>query len=201
MNRKACVLVFDGLADWEPAHALCEIHKSGKFDVVTAGFSAQPVVTMGGMKLKPDTTISEVDWPQAAILILPGGDMWEKGPVNDLGPLLNQLLASGVGIAAICAATLEIARSGLTRGRRHTSNWLAYLKYMVPEYRDEAFYVDQLAVSDGNLITSSGLGSVEFAREIFRFLNIFSEEDAAIWYDMFKRGIVPVAFQSEGSGN
>lgn len=199
MNRKACVLVFDGLADWEPAHALCEIHKSGKFDVVTAGFSVQPVMTMGGMKLKPDTTLSEVDWQQAAILVLPGGDMWEKGPENDLSPLLNQLLESGVGIAAICAATLEIARSGLTRSRRHTSNWLAYLKYMVPEYRDEALYVDQLAVTDGNLITASGLGSVEFAREIFRFLQIFSEADTAIWFEMFKHGVVPAAFQSQGN--
>ena len=42
MKRKAFVLVFDGLADWEPAHALCEINKSGKFAVVTVGFSDDP---------------------------------------------------------------------------------------------------------------------------------------------------------------
>jgi len=39
MKPKAYFLVFDGLADWELAHALCEINKSGKFEVVSVGFS------------------------------------------------------------------------------------------------------------------------------------------------------------------
>lgn|GEM_PF-2094727 len=40
MRLKAYLLIFDGLADWEPALALCEINKSGKYDVVTVGFTA-----------------------------------------------------------------------------------------------------------------------------------------------------------------
>ena len=28
MKNTAYLLIFDGLADWEPAHALCEINKS-----------------------------------------------------------------------------------------------------------------------------------------------------------------------------
>ncbi len=51
MKSKAYLLVFDGLADWEPAHALCEINKSEKFDVITVGLSDRSVATMGGLKL------------------------------------------------------------------------------------------------------------------------------------------------------
>jgi hypothetical protein len=62
---------------------------------------------------------------------------------------------------------------------------------MVPDYRDEDFYVDDLAVSDDAVITASGLGNVEFAREIFRLLKIYDENDLRTWYDMFKRGLMP----------
>jgi putative intracellular protease/amidase len=196
MKPKACLLVFDGLADWEPAHALCEINKSRKFEVVTVGFAPNPITTMGGLKLTPDATLGAFDWKGTALLILPGGDMWETGPTTDLQPLLQRLYANNVTIAAICAATLQIARAGLTRGRRHTSNSLDYLKAMVPSYHHEAGYVNEPAVSDQNLITASGLGSVEFAREIIRALQIYSPADTALWYDMFKHGVMPEA-QSE----
>ncbi len=51
MKRNAYILVFDGLADWEAAHALCEINKSDKFDVLTVGFSDEAVTTMGGFRV------------------------------------------------------------------------------------------------------------------------------------------------------
>ncbi len=53
MRLKAYLFVFDGLADWEPALALCEINKSGKFDVATVGFSDRTVTTMGGCRVSP----------------------------------------------------------------------------------------------------------------------------------------------------
>jgi putative intracellular protease/amidase len=190
-NSTAYLLVFDGLADWEPAHALCEINKSGKFDVITAGFSMSPVSTMGGLKLTPDATIDNLDESAARILILPGGDMWEKKSNEQLKALLGRLHERNVPIAAICAATLEIARAGLTRGVRHTSNAREYLQAMVPDYQDSDWYVDQLAVADKYIITASGLGSVEFAREVIRQLNLYSEADTQLWFEMFKHGIMP----------
>jgi hypothetical protein len=57
MKQTVHVLVFDGLADWEPAHALCELRRSGKFDVRSVGFSPQPVITMAGLKVAPDLSI------------------------------------------------------------------------------------------------------------------------------------------------
>jgi putative intracellular protease/amidase len=191
MKPKACLLVFDGLADWEPAHAFCQITKSGKFEVVTAGFSRRTVTSMAGLKITPDLTIDEVDPAETAFFMLPGGDMWEEKSHKVAASLLHRLHEQKVLIGAICAATLEIARAGLTRGVRHTSNAKSYLKAMVPSYRDDDFYVDELAVADQNILTASGLGSLEFAREVIRYLELYGEADAETWYDMFKHGVIP----------
>ena len=197
MKPKAYVLAFDGLADWEPAHALCEIKKSGKYEVLTVGFSDRPVTTMAGLKLTPEADLNAVDPSNTAIFIMPGGDMWQQTSHSNLINLLHKLKDKSVPVAAICAATLEIARAGLTRETHHTSNGKNYLKKMVPEYKDEAFYVSDLAVADGNLITASGLGSLEFAREIIRRLKVHSESDTEAWFQMFKTGIIPERWAQE----
>jgi putative intracellular protease/amidase len=116
---------------------------------------------------------------------MPGGDMWEQGQHEDIINLLHQLHAKSINIAAICGATLEIARAGLMRDLSHTSNSKGYLKAMIPDYRDDEFYVDTLAVTDKNLITASGLGKVEFACEIVRLLNIYTNDETLELYEMF----------------
>jgi len=193
MKPKAYFLVFDGLADWELAHALCEINKSGRFEVVSVGFSKEPVMTMGGLRLTPDLTLAEVMPAEACIFMLPGGDMWESESHQNLQTLLQRLHVENVPIGAICGATVEIARSGLTRGIRHTSNSKDYLKAMVTGYGDDDLYVDELAVTDESIITASGLGSVEFAREVIKQLKLYNDADTLLWFEMFKHGVVPAA--------
>jgi putative intracellular protease/amidase len=191
MKPKAFLFIFDGLADWEPAHALCEINKSGKFDVVTVGSSQIPVTTMGGLKLAPEITLDQVNPPESAIFILPGGDMWEQHSDEGVKTLLQRLHMENVLIGAICGATLEIARAGLTCGIRHTSNSKDYLKALVDDYRDEAFYVNEMAVTDKKIITASGLGSIEFGREVIKQLSLYNEVDTQVWFEMFKYGVIP----------
>jgi putative intracellular protease/amidase len=195
MKPKAYLFVFNGLADWEPALALCEIRKSAKYEVLSVAHSRDPVVTMGGLKLVPDLTLDQVETHETAIFIVPGGNRWEEGPDPKLDELLRRLHAENILIGGLCAATLEIARAGLTSGIRHTSNAKSYLKKMVPEYKDENLYVDELAVSDHKIITASGLGSVEFARAVIRELGIYDEAVTQMWFEMFKRGVIPAGMR------
>lgn len=187
--KKVYVLVFDGLADWEAPLALCEITKSGKFEVVTVGFTDAPVTTMAGLRLMPDITLSDINPDDAAMLVLPGGDMWEASSPEGVSALLSAFHARDIPIAAICGATFEVARAGLMGGRRHTSNDMEYLMTVVPEYQDGALYSTELAVTDGNLITASGVGSVEFAREITRYLGVYTEEQSGRWFELYKHGV------------
>ncbi|HKH93047.1 MAG TPA: DJ-1/PfpI family protein [Gemmatimonadaceae bacterium] len=196
MAGKIYVLVFEGFADWEPSFALAELRRSGGHEVVTIGFSREPVTSMGGLRILPDHALSEVQVEDVRMLILPGGDLWERDdayPRAELEALLARLLAARHPIAAICGATVALARAGLLDVRRHTSNMPAYLTETVPSYLGQALYEPALVVRDRGIITASGLGAVDFAREIFAELELFSAADATTWFDMFKHGKLPAA--------
>jgi hypothetical protein len=84
---------------------------------------------------------------------------------------------------------LQIVRAGLTKGVRHTSNAKEYVKAMIPEYADDDFYVNELAVTDKNVITANGVGSVEFGREVIKILGIYDEKMTEAWFNLFKHAI------------
>jgi putative intracellular protease/amidase len=189
---RAYVLIFDGYADWELGHVLPELRRFGNREVVTVGFTDKAVVSMGGLRVVPETVLSKVDQDDVLIFILPGGYMWEVSyPAAEIEQFLHRLENAKIPIAAICAATTAIARAGLLRGRKHTSNSLEYLSEMVPEYSEGACYVDSLAARDRHIITASGLGTIEFTMEIFNEVELETPEMRKIWYNAFKHGIFP----------
>ena len=189
MSKAVYLLVVQGFADWEPAHAVAELRRHGHYRVEVVGITSAPVESMGGIIVQPARTVASVEFKDVAVFILPGGDRWERQPIeSELTQLLHSLDRQGVPIAAICAATTAIARVGLLRGRRHTSNGLSYLRRQVPEYADDAAYVDAPAVRDRGLITASGLGDVEFAGEIMAELGVLSAEDRKRWTTQFRSG-------------
>ena len=191
-DKAVYLLVVDGFADWEPAHAVAELRRNGNYRVESVGLTRDPVESMGGIRVLPSKSISDVDAADVAVFIVPGGDRWEKAPPEPpLEELLKRLDAQQVPIAAICGATVAISRIGLLRGRRHTSNGLEYLRSHVPGYTEAENYEDVLAVRDRGLITASGLGDVEFAREVFEELGVLSADDRAAWARIFRSGQMP----------
>jgi putative intracellular protease/amidase len=191
-DRAVHLLVIPGFADWEPAHAVAELRRQGGYRVEVVGFTRDAVISMGGVTVQPTRSLSEVDPGEVAVFILPGGDRWETDPPEpELVALLERLLAARVPIAAICGATVALARAGLIRGRRHTSNGREYLLTQAPGYSDADHYVDAPAVRDRGLITASGLADVEFAAEIFEELEVMSESDQALWTQVFRSGRLP----------
>jgi putative intracellular protease/amidase len=191
-NKAIYLLVVDGYADWEPAHAVAELRRQGQYRIETVGLSEAPVQSMGGITVLPSKQISEVNPADVAAFILPGGDRWETAPIEpELEQLLRRLDSGGVPIAAICGATVAVTRLGLLRGRRHTSNGLEYIRAQVPEYAEAGAYVDAPAVRDRKLITASGLGDVEFARELFEELEVMSAGDRSMWAQIFRSAKLP----------
>jgi putative intracellular protease/amidase len=195
MNEERAVhlIVFDGFADWEPAYALAELRRWGKRTVRTIGFTRKPVRSMGGLCVTPDIELSEARAADIELLVLPGGDLWETAeyPRVTLDALLTELDAAQTPVAAICAGTLALGRAGVLNYRDHTSNVRSYLATYVSEYAGGARYVEALAVRDQHVITASGLAPVDFARQIFAELRIFSAADEALWFDMYKHGKLP----------
>ena len=96
-TRAVYLLVVPGFADWEPAHAVAELRRHGGYRVEVVGLSAQPVESMGGLRVQPNRVLSDVDADDVAVFILPGGDRWETLPVEpELAALLRTLDAAGV---------------------------------------------------------------------------------------------------------
>ncbi|MGA2726847.1 MAG: DJ-1/PfpI family protein [Terracidiphilus sp.] len=195
------LFVFDTMADWEAAFAVAAINNPqfqeapGRFLVVTVGLSRETITTMGGIRIQPDAALSEISPDASRMLILPGGEQWEFGRNAAAIEMARRFIAHCVPVAAICAATLALARAGLLDNRYHTSNAREYLASS--GYRGGRWYRDVPAVSDQGVITASGVASVDFAREIFECLNLFNAGALEAWYALFKYGDVSRYYELE----
>jgi len=192
LARNVFLFVFDTMADWETSFAIAGIHnpryqqRPGDYRVVTVGNTRKPITTMGGLRIIPDTTLSEINPKNAAMLILPGGETWEDCSNMSAIDSARQFFFEGVPIAAICGATFALARAGMLDDFHHTSNCRDYL--VASGYRGEKFYCDVPSVSDEGVITASGLAPLEFAREIFKALDLYTPAALEAWYSLFKFG-------------
>jgi len=192
--RTIALLIFDGFADWEPAFAVAGLRRWGKREVVTFGYNEKPVTSMGGLRVTPDRELPDLSADSTGMLIMPGGDRWlEDYPRQEIEEVLGTCEARGIPIAGICAATTALARAGLFCTRRHTSNSKGFLLKHVPRYEGQDLYVDTLAMRDKRVISASGLGAIEFAREIFAELGVFSESDLRLFEEMYRHGRNPSA--------
>ena len=191
-NKTVRLFLFPGFADWEAAHAVAELRRQGGYRIEALGLSMNLVESMGGITIQPSRTLADIDLSDVAMFILPGGNRWEQHPHEpELVRVLTELDSRRIPIAAICAATTVVVRAGLLRGRRHTSNGLAYLREQVPDYSEAATYIDAPAVRDDGLITASGLSDVEFAREIMAELDVLNEDGRDRWAKLFRGGRIP----------
>jgi len=156
-----------------------------RYSVVLCGSTLAPVTTMGGLHLTPEVLIRDIHPVPGDMLVLPGADTWLDPVQAPALQVVGRLLDGGMLIAAICGATLGLANAGLLDNRPHTSNDPAALKMFCPNYRGEDQYVNEPAVTDGNLITASGLAPVEFAYHVFRSLDVMAPATLEAWHGLF----------------
>jgi|SRR5690348_11715991 len=192
MRDTVYFLVFDGFADWQAALALCEIRRPGDWRVQTVSFTRAPVMSMGGLAVQPDLSLEQLDLQRAALLIVPGGHLWQRGEGAAAVTAIRQLHEGGAPVAGIDSGVLALARAGLLDHCRHTGNWSGQIAAQVPAYAGADQYDnDVLAVSDGGVISASHLGSVEFAHEVIRTLDLYSASDREHWFRLFKHAQLP----------
>ena len=127
--------VLDTLADWEIAYLTAEINskryfKNKKDDckIVKVGASKDPIITMGGMSIKPDIQIGEMKFQNNDILVLPGGDTWLEEKNKEILLYAKELIKNDQKVAAICGATIGLAKIGVLDKKKHTSNAKDLLK-------------------------------------------------------------------------
>lgn len=189
------LFVFSTMMDFEPAYAVAYINnpawqkQPGRYRVRTVGLTRDPVVTTGGLTILPDLVLADVRPAESALLLLPGGEVWETAEDANQAAVdaAARFLEAGVPVAAICGATLGLARAGLLDERAHTSNMADYLR-AAPGYKGAARYRDELAVADRGLITAGAVGAIEFAAAIFTTLDMYESSFIDAWRGLFKTG-------------
>jgi putative intracellular protease/amidase len=189
---KIYLYVLDTLADWEISYITAELNsgryfsdKSIRTSVIKISDSLYPVKTMGGMEINPDESLEKIDFNENDILILPGANTWMEERNKNIIGMVKDLLQKGVKVCAICGATIALAEAGILDDRRHTSNDKEVLKMFCPNYAGSDNYVDEPAVTDGNLLTASGLAPMEFSREALRLTGLFRENTLDAWYELY----------------
>lgn len=196
--------VYDAFADWEVGFATAYLANGnwqrdpGSFRVVTVGLTKGPVTSMGGLRIIPDVTLDELSAADSAMLVLPGADAYVTGELAPFARKAREFVEAGTPVAAICGATFGLAREGLLDDRRHTSNAPEFLQ--ASGYAGAALYQDAPAVTDGDLITGSGVRPVEFAREVMAKLEAYEPKVLDAWYRLYSEGDPAAYVELEGSG-
>lgn len=191
------LFVFNTLADWETGFAIAGINnpdmqkQPGRYQVQTVGLNAEPVTTIGGVRILPDISLDSLE--PGAMLVLPGGEAWDAGENSEIVESAKALLKADIPVAAICGATAGLARAGILDEIPHTSNALEYLQET--NYRGEALYLNQPAVTAGNVITANSTAPLEFAYHIFKKLDLYDIPVLDAWYGLFKTGDPSYYFQ------
>lgn len=193
MNNTVYLYVFDTMSDWEIGYLTAELN-SGRYykkglapsKIVTVGIEKTPVTTMGGLKILPDIKFDECSIENTDALILPGGNTWTETMHQPILKIAQRCLEEDILVAAICGATMGLAQTGLLNSHWHTSNDLEYLKMICPTYTGEKYYKMESVVTDGKLITASGIAPLEFTVHVLKSLGVFSSKTLDAWYSLNK---------------
>ncbi|QYE99575.1 type 1 glutamine amidotransferase family protein [Paraclostridium sordellii] len=192
-NRKVYMYVFDTMSDWEVGYLTAELNTGRYFKkgleplkVITVGIDKNPIMTMGGLKVIPDISIEECNIESKDVLILPGGDTWTSSIHEIILEKAKEALIQGSIVAAICGATLGLAKKGILDFRNHTSNDLEFIKMVIPNYSGEKYYKMEAVVNDENLVTASGIAPLEFTFQVLKILQVFKSESLNSWLNLYK---------------
>jgi putative intracellular protease/amidase len=189
----------------EVGHLLAELHTGRftgtSFELVTVAESREPVTSMGGVCMLPDTLLEDLDPAKSDLLVMPGAEMWDAGGGESFAAAAQRFLDAGIPVAAICGATAGLARAGLLDTREHTSASAEYLA--MTGYAGGQRYLDERAVIDGDLITAGPQSPVQFARATLERLALADERTLEAYEALFDRGDLagfPVLMQAQGAG-
>ncbi len=189
--RTIALYTTETMADWEYAYLTTQIAgaeqlKPGRFRLLLVGDGLEPVRTLGNLPLTPETDLDALDAlaeeGSLAALVIPGGDHYEAGH-NRLIEAVGSLVDKEIPVAAICGATLLLARGGFLDERRHTSNAAAFLE--TSGYQGGNRYVETPVVTDQGVTTASGIHAVPFTAEIMRITGLVPDAMADAWEQVF----------------
>ncbi|APT88514.1 hypothetical protein CFRA_03625 [Corynebacterium frankenforstense DSM 45800] len=187
--KHICIYIQDTMADWEHGYLLQGISLQNALpnpvcDVRFVADTPDPVTTVGGMTVVPDSIVEDVVPADLDALVLIGADTWLADDRRHVLDLAEEVLEHDGTVAAICGATLGLAGRGLLDTRRHTSNAPEFLT-AVGSYRGEHLYEHAAAVANEHVVTASSAGPLLWAKLIIEQLGLYPQEAIDAWFDYY----------------
>ena len=172
---QACIFLATGYEEVEML-TVVDMLRRAKISIDMVSITDQKEVTSShNVTITADKTLSEANFDEAEMLILPGGIPGTPNlrACDLLCEKLKEFAANGKKVAAVCAAPTVLGELGILAGKKATC---------YPSFADKLAtgdYVKLPVVTDGNVITSRGMGTcIEFAGAIIEALKDKATADA-----------------------
>ncbi len=128
-------------------------------ETVTAGLGEEIACTFGGLKVKPDVLLGDVDPNDFDAVAIPGGfesqGFFEEAFSDSVLQTLRAFDGGQKPVASICVGALPLAKSGILSGKRATTYNIMGDKRRNQLAEFGANVVDAVIVVDDNKITST----------------------------------------------
>lgn len=169
--------IYEGFVDFEISLALTELNLDEGFQVVYIAYEKTPLKSSAGFTIIPDKIVSDITSSNDfEALIIPGGF------IRPLKPELKELILDFDNknklIAAICAGPEFLAKAGLLEHRKYATSMFPsdYEEKNEPDPFPRNNYIETRVIKDANIITARGNAFVDFALEIWDWLNCYDHE-------------------------
>lgn len=150
--------------------------------------SLDPVKSIGGFRTLPDYSFDTMPDDYAALVLI-GGFGWATPVADRVVPIVKKAMAKGKIVGAICNAASFMAKHGFLNSVKHTGNGLEQLKlWGGVNYINQEEYIHAQAVSDKNIVTANGSGTLEFAKKLLLLLENDTSERIEMYYQFNKQG-------------
>ena len=160
------LLLADGFEEVE-AITPVDILRRGGVEVVTYSITNELCVCGShGIMIDADDCLENIEYEKVDAVILPGGLQGTENLENnkEVEYLLEYMYNNDKLICAICAAPSILGKRGYLKGRKATC-------YPEFDYCLEGAYTGDRVETDGNIITSKGMGTaMDFALAILTYL-------------------------------
>jgi putative intracellular protease/amidase len=175
MKMKTCAaFVFDGFADCELALVMAALRRHADYGLETFSTRGRTVTARSGLQVLPQATLSYMSPEDFDLLLLPGGDQWEKGDNLEIFPLLRASLRRRA-VVAVGSAVLALADIGELDAIPHAGGDPAYFSRFCPDYQGAAFARRESCVVAGNIITIDRSALMDSTGDMFAVFDTLQE--------------------------
>lgn len=193
-EKEVLLLLTDHWADWEASYAIARINSVPEYTVKTIAMNKASKISIGGLRTEIDYTVGDYqNFDNLAMVILTGSFSWQDDRYDEIADFVKETNENKIPIAAICGATIFLAKHGFLNDIKHTGD---DPKFFQEQLENEANYTGHShfefaqVIHDQGFITANETAALAFSCEIFRTLKIDSDDDIKTWYQLFKQGMV-----------